>query len=1269
MSALDKPPKLNFNNHSKWKSIIIPYLLENDIKTDTENDTPKNENKGLRIIRMSVNDSILPVIQNLTTVKETLDTLESKFGAKDPKLRQRKMVQFFQEKKLSNENINEYIGRITGIYNEINSLKAEGVIELNDEILKSKIISGLDISHQEEILSWPESEISITNIGIYFNKINLSQDGYMLNINKKKKNSYCKYCKKKGHNEKNCFKKNNKSRATALYTNYNDIDSNWYLDSGCSHHITGDASQILEFYDDTINEKFSIADNTIIHVNKHGKCRVFGNPKCLYLKDVYFSNDIKKNLISISMLIKDGFDVKFSKHKCDIFKNNNLILSTNERDGTYKIPIKQLNVVNYKDDLIIHKKFGHASRNALNNMGIKIGKINCKECINAELVKTYSKSTSKIRAKYVNEYIHTDICGPFPQSFSGMKYLISFTDDYSRYTKVYFMNNKKEVFSKLKCYLNEIFRHNGKKTKFIKSDNGMEYKQTKVKNILQKYNVKQIFTTVYSPQQNGVAERINRTLCKGARSLLLNFNLPVEFWAEALNCASYLNNIKYNTTTKNIPFFVVNNFKPFYNDLHIFGCKAYVRIPKSKRNNKLSPQALEVMFLGYDYKNGGWKFLNPKTNTIIYSKDARFVDNESGYTEKYLNNDYTIIDTIIQELDNEINDNEVNYENNVEINNDEIDEIDNNYEINETDNNDEIDEIDETENNDEIDETENNDANEVDKPIHPLDLKTKEKFEEEAKKQNINIKNWSKNDIDNKLQENYYNYKQQKRINQANIIIPKTYSQAMESNDKSLWIKSMKEEFDSILEHDVLEKAKLPNNKKLVDTKWVYDLKKDHEGNIIRYKSRLVAKGYSQIEGVDYNQVFSPVIRPESIRLLFNKSIVEKWKMEQVDIKTAFLNGTLEEEIYIRLPPGLKESGQVFKLRKALYGLKQAAKAWNDILIKFFKENNFQQLINEPCIVISDKIIAAIYVDDIIFLYKEKSNLNQLLDKMKEKFTIKQLGEPKLLLGVHIQIEKDQIIMDQSQYIKEILEEFNMKECNSVNTPIDKVLSKSKEEYKGNFPYRQLVGKLNYLVNWTRPDICYAVSRMSKFLDKPGKEQILTAKKTLKYLKSTIDKKFIINPKSNKIEMYCDASWADDIDNRKSTSGYCLYYGRSLISWKTKSQPVVSLSTMEAEFYALSLSITELQSIIFTVKELKLKTHDEILIYEDNQPCIAYVKGKTYHSRAKHIDIKYRYLQETFNNKQFKIVHCSTNEMIADGFTKPLSRLKYEEFRSRLNVV
>ena len=495
----------------------------------------------------------------------------------------------------------------------------------------------------------------------------------------------------------------------------------------------------------------------------------------------------------------------------------------------------------------------------------------------------------------------------------------------------------------------------------------------------------------------------------------------------------------------------------------------------------------------------------------------------------------------------------------------------------------------------------------------------------------------------------------------------------MSSKESNSWYNAMKEEMNSMASNRVWDLVELSDGIKSIGCKWVFKMKKDSLGNIERHKARLVAKGFNQRERINYTETFSPVSKKYSLRIIMALVAHFDFDLHQMDVKTTFLNGNLEEEVYMKQPEGLSSSeGEhlVCKLKKSIYGIKQASCQWYLKFHEVIASFDFEENIMDQCIylkVSGSKIsFLVLYVDDILLATNDKGLLYEVKQFLSKNFDMKDMGEASYVIGIKIHRERYRGILGLSQetYINKVLERFNMKNCSLSVAPILKgdrfdlnqcPKNDFEREHMKNIPYASAVGSLMYAQVCTRPDITFVVGVLGRYQSNPGLNHWKATKKVMRYLQGTKDY-MLIYRRTYSLEVigYSDADFVGCVDSRKSTSGYIFKLADGVVSWRSAKQTLIATSTMEAEF----VSCFEASSHGVWLKSFisGLRIWDSISrplkLYCDNSTVVFMAKNNKSGSRSKHIDIKYLAIRECVKELKVVIEHISTELMIVGPLTK-----------------
>ena len=526
-------------------------------------------------------------------------------------------------------------------------------------------------------------------------------------------------------------------------------------------------------------------------------------------------------------------------------------------------------------------------------------------------------------------------------------------------------------------------------------------------------------------------------------------------------------------------------------------------------------------------------------------------------------------------------------------------------------------------------------------------------------------------------------------------------SVALNGSESNLWMNSIAEEIKNILLKDTFHLVEKPKSKRCISSRFILTNKFDSDGSLLKNKARFVARGFSQKPNEDFGQTYAPVAKSGSIRLLSALAANLNLEIHQFDVTTAYLNGDLDEEIYMECPDNfgkilehiidneisnskisqkasdmlklLNKGNKVLLLKKSLYGLKQAGRCWNVKLNEILTKFGAKQSVADPCVyyIRDDKglTLMSVYIDDILFMSQNPDMLEKFKNHLNKDLEVKYSGLAKYCLGINFRQEKGIVTMSQSSYINELLKRFEMSDAKTVNSPMDiSVKLKRSENCENLFPYRELVGGLMYLAVSTRPDIANTVSKLSQFLTCYDNTHWTAAKRVLRYLKKTINFGLIFRHTNDSLFGFTDSDWGNCPDNRKSYTGYCFILSGSVISYESRKQVTVALSSTESEYMALSDGTKEAIYLKKLLNELCSDGLGKVRIFVDNIGAIKLAENPVFHKRTKHIDIRHHFVREALRNEQIEICHVPTEEMGADILTKPLPSSKHFKCLDMLGI-
>lgn len=488
----------------------------------------------------------------------------------------------------------------------------------------------------------------------------------------------------------------------------------------------------------------------------------------------------------------------------------------------------------------------------------------------------------------------------------------------------------------------------------------------------------------------------------------------------------------------------------------------------------------------------------------------------------------------------------------------------------------------------------------------------------------------------------------------------------------------MSEEFNALLKNNTWELVPAHPTQNVIGCKWVFRIKRNPDGSINRYKAQLVAKGFHQRSGLDYSDTFSPVVKMATIQVVLCIAWSRNWKLRQMDINNAFLNGTLTKEVFMFQPPGFIDTtteSYVCKLKKAIYGLKQAPRAWFQALKSFVLSYGFKNSYIDPSFFFQNSssiTYLLVYVDDLILTGNKPSLLDSFVQSLSDKFSLNDLGELNYFLGVEVVPTTIGIFLSQKKYIQDILEKNGMTDAKEVSTPMATTVSlllSNGIQLSSSTQYCSTVGCLQYLA-LTRPDIVFIVNKLAQFMHQPTNVHWTAVKRLLWYLKGTISFGLSLNRHSPlALLAYSDADWAGNKDDCTSTTAYVVYLGNNPISWTSRKQKSVSRSSTEAEYRAVAHTTFEVCWLLSLLKEINVQSTVTPTIYCDNIGATYVCANPKLHSKMKHVRIDFHFVWDKVVDGSICVSHVSSKDQLADAITKPLPRQRLLELWCKLGVL
>lgn len=519
---------------------------------------------------------------------------------------------------------------------------------------------------------------------------------------------------------------------------------------------------------------------------------------------------------------------------------------------------------------------------------------------------------------------------------------------------------------------------------------------------------------------------------------------------------------------------------------------------------------------------------------------------------------------------------------------------------------------------------------------------------------------------------------------------PQTYDQAIASEDAVKWIAAMKKEYDSCEEQNtwtLVKRSELSAGTNVIPVKWVFKMKTDENGAVTEHKARMTPKGFKQRYGVDYFEVFAHTGKYKTLRVALAIACVRDMELNQLDVPSAFVKAELDETVYMEMPEGFKQPDTVCRLEKSLYGLKQSPRNWYLLCSAFIKEQmGFKACVSDPCLFWkyskSNRLMMLfLFVDDMQCAYDkaDEAEWNEAKGLLKQRFNVKDLGESKWMLGMRITRDRTAktIKVDQELYITKALEKFGLNECKIAHSPAVVNNGSLEDDRDGcSEPtdqqlYMEKVGTLLYAAISTRPDVSFAVNQLTRQMQAPLKRHMIAADRVLRYLAGTKSMGLLFGrSRQSEIEVsaYADADWASDKSDRKSVTGWIARVNGDPVSWISKKQKTVALSTCEAELYAESSAIQEVLWLRDLLNELGVCSDNASVVYGDNQSAIAVSKNGVKGERTKHVAVKYHHVTDTIERGLVRLVWVPTTQQQADILTKALGTPQHEAMRKEIMV-
>ncbi|WVZ23807.1 hypothetical protein V8G54_002351 [Vigna mungo] len=1299
------------NDFGLWKikmeAILIQQGCDEALKGEsrmsdamTQEEKKKMGDKARSAIILCLGDKVLREVAKEKTAAEIWAKLESLYMTRSLAHRLCLKQQLFSFKMSESRTIEEQIAEFSKIVDDLENIEVKlgdedkVVILLNAlprtfEHFRDALLYGKDqVITLEEVLTsirtkeFQKLQDSKTTEEGASGLISVKGKGKKQSGKEKKlnldgtKQVRCFKCQKMGHIKKFCPEKGKAGRpqetadvaeasegyesAGVLVASSEDPQRSWVMDSDCSYHMCL-VKEFFENLDQKEHGNVLLGNNKACRVQGVGSVRLkmFDNRE-MVLQAVRYVPELKRNLISISAFDLGGYTTKVEDGVMRVCSGDSVVAKGRRRNGLYILEgstvIGHVSVASGTENTarLWHLRMGHISEKGLEELekqglllGDKLQKLDfCDHCVLGKSHRIpFGKGKHSTERPF--EYVHADLWGPARTlTHGGGAYFLSIIDDFSRRVWIYVLKNKSKTFQKFKEWHTQIENQLGCRLKCLRTDNGLEFVSEEFNGFCKEKGIRRHRTVVGTPQQNGLAERMNRTILERVRCMLLGSGLSKAFWGEAANTAVYLINRSPSSALNfKTPMEVWSGRPADYSHLRVFGSLAFAHV----RGDKLDSRAAKCIFLGYVEGVKGyrlWRLDSP--SKLIISRDVIFNETRMAMHPENSGSEKKIL------VEVEHTTNGAGTPGGTEENQTGEGQVENGRTIEEN----RSDEF----RTDLGDDTDGMSGEGSHGKAAGVDLRNYQLVRDRERRISMPTKRFGEADLI------CYALNAAEDLNRSDE--PRSYKEALDSSDRHLWQGAMEEELEALKKNSTWRLVDLPKGKKVIGSKWIFKKKEATPGGEkARYKARLVAKGFTQIEGVDYHEIFAPVVKHCSVRVLMAIVAHCNLHLEQLDVRTAFLHGDLEETIYMKQPDGFAVDDRVCLLQKSLYGLKQSPRQWyrkfDDFLIKL----NFKRCNYDDCVYTlnhdGEMLYLLLYVDDILIASSDRGMIGETKARLADAFEMKELGEARRILGIDIKRDRPggNLFLSQECYLQKVISRYRMAESKMASTPVGQHLKltkeqcpKTEEERKKmeSVPFSNGIGSIMYGMVCTRPDVAHGVSVLSQFMVNPGPTHCEALKWMLRYIRGSLGTGLSFQNNfqgGGYIEGFFDSDFAGCMDTRKSRSGYVFTLFGIAVSWRSTLQSVVALSTTEAEYYALAEGVKEALWLKGLVREL------------------GFDQKSIYHSRTKHIDVKLHFVRSIVESGDVQICKIASEENPADMLTKPLAKERFLLLLSRIGCL
>ncbi|GAA5971198.1 hypothetical protein JCM11641_004182 [Rhodosporidiobolus odoratus] len=1061
-------------------------------------------------------------------------------------------------------------------------------------------------------------------------------------------------------------------------------EKEWLVDSGTDVSICGSKRQLRNFVEEP--HLVRVADSHRLTLPGYGSATLRTSLGYeIDLPRVYLLPSAQANLVGTDDLRDIGISTLFGEGGAVLTHLSSDTVVARSVPGSNKIldlvpsdetSIVESNIARVKSQKGVdlhtwHRRFGHASKASMKALGngekVKGLTISgagsegtCEPCALSHSHRSPFPSSDR-RAKQPLDLVHMDVGFADTIAVGGETCYLIVVDDASRAHWVFPMATKGEAYEVWQEWTRLVERQTEKRIKKIRTDNGFEFTSGRWREALKAAGIEHQLSTPYTPEQNGTAERPNRTLNEMALAMLEEAKLPKSRWTFAYRTAVYLKNrFPHAAIDGKTPFEVWNGERADVSNLRVFGSIAYVHIPKEKRT-KLDAKALRGTFVGYAVSSKAWEVLLPDGKTLLVSRHVTFAERGVAGEDVPVPSPPDAPKEPVAE------------------------ETERSEEVGEK-----LKEVGAEEG-----ELERLPSRKID-GLDPDAILTGPRTRHSRRQADLDLNSPPQEPSASAIyipiiaqlsdEPNGRDEWEDKAINVAVSLVqgaPRSEVEMRASPHRAEYEREKKNEISAMIEDAVFSQKKKPPGVKAVKAKFAYAEKVGASGSVERRKARFIAKGFSQRYGVDYYETFTPVAKIGTARILFAIAAKKGLVILQFDFTRAYLNAPLDEEIWVEIPEGWPfpyEEGDYLLLNRALYGLKQSGAAWNTELDETLKKKGWIRSATDVCLytkkVNGELVYLLIYVDDGLVACSNYSIARALIDDLATTYKLKFLGHAShyLSLQIHRDPSTGSISLSQKRYVRDILQRFGFDnpKYSPPRTPFpSKPTGTRKSRPFDRQRYQSAIGALMYAAITTRPDIAASVSSAAQFASAPLKEDWLTVKHIFRYLAGTVDAELVYGgPEENgelELEGWSDASWGESRD-RRSTSGGAAALNGALVIWFSKKQTTVALSSTESEYIAGTTLVKEIIPTRSLLTDFGSEPTSSTLIHEDNTSCIAIANNPLHQGRTKHYDIQHHFIRDQISRGRVRLSYINTKDQVADAFTKAITADAFERHRASMGL-